>query len=93
MGNTEKGVNQEERSDKLYNVYKWYPLAWEPDPSRSDSGYSIVAWVCFGVGMEESEGEWMGSDRVGDGKGRKRGHTMTSPLSYATMSQSGIASP
>ena len=33
--------------------------------------------VCFGVGAEELEGGQMESDGVGDGKGRKRGHTMT----------------
>ncbi len=27
--------------------------------------------------MEESEGEWTGSDGVRDRKGRRRGHTMT----------------
>src|SRR5260370_29710325 len=32
-------------------------------------------------------------EEKGDGKGRRRGHTMTSPPSYATTSQSGIASP
>jgi len=34
-------------------------------------------WVCFRVGTEEVEGKQMGSDEVGDGKGRRRGHTMT----------------
>src|SRR5258707_2610469 len=72
-------ITNEERSDKLYKVYKWYPLAWEPDLSRSDSGCSVVAQVCFRVGAEESEGEQMGSDGVRDRKGKKRGHTMTSP--------------
>jgi len=33
--------------------------------------------VCFRVGTEESEGEQTGLDGVGDGKGRRRGHTMT----------------
>ncbi len=33
--------------------------------------------VCFGVGMEELEGEQTGSDGVRDRKGRKRGCTMT----------------
>ena len=33
--------------------------------------------VCFGVGAEESEGEQMGLDGVGDGKGRRGGHAMT----------------
>ena len=52
MGNAEKGVNQEERqlpvitneerSDKLYKVYKQYPLAWELDPSRSDISSGLV---------------------------------------------------
>ena len=52
MGNMEKGVNQEERqlpiitneerSDKLYKVYKWYPLVWEPDLSRSDISLGLV---------------------------------------------------
>ena|SRR5258708_2047839 len=36
--------------------------------------------VCFRVDAEESEGEWMGSDGVGDGKGKRGGHTMTMPL-------------
>ncbi len=49
--------------------------------------------VCFGVDAEESEGKQMGSDGVGDGKGKRGGHTMTSPPSYAAMSQSGIAFP
>ncbi len=39
--------------------------------------YSIVAQVCFGVGAEELEGKQMGSDGVGDRKGRRRGRTMT----------------
>src|SRR5258708_1892997 len=55
--------------------------------------YSIVAWVCFGVGVEELEGKQTGSDGVRDGKGRRRGHTMTSPPSYAATSWSGVASP
>ena len=53
MGNVEKGVNQEERqlpviitneerSDKLYKVYKQYPLGWEPDLSRSDISPGVV---------------------------------------------------
>ncbi len=29
--------------------------------------------------MEEVEGKWMGLDGVGDGKGRRRGCTMTRP--------------
>ena len=51
-GTLEKGVNQEERqlpiitneetSDKLYKVYKWYPLVWEPDLSRSDISLGLV---------------------------------------------------
>src|SRR5258708_22631804 len=32
-------------------------------------------------------------EEEGDGKGRRRGHTMTSPPSYAAMSWSSIASP
>src|SRR5258708_8466382 len=55
--------------------------------------YSIVAWVCFGVGVEELEGKQTGPDGVRDGKGRRRGHTMTSPPSYAATSWSGVASP
>jgi len=43
--------------------------------------------------MEESEGEQTGLDGVRDRKGRRRGCTMTSPPSYATMSWSGVASP
>ncbi len=54
--------------------------------------------------MEEVEGEWMASDvgeggegqgmeEEGDGEGRRRGCTMTSPPSYAATSWSGIASP
>src|SRR5260370_5458233 len=39
----------------------------------SSTSYS----VCFRVGTEELEGEQMGSDGVRDGKGRRRGHTMT----------------
>ncbi len=38
--------------------------------------------VCFGVGVEELEGEWMGSDGVGDGKGRRGGHTMTISMGW-----------
>src|SRR5258705_936868 len=49
--------------------------------------------VCFRVGAEESEGKWMGSDGVGDGKGKRGGHTMTSPPSYVATSWSGVASP
>src|SRR5258707_7209878 len=49
--------------------------------------------VYFGVDMEELEGEQMGSDGVGDGKGKRGGHTMTSPPSYAATSWSGVASP
>src|SRR5258708_32268254 len=69
------------------------PLGMGTRLSRSDSGHSIVMWVCFGVGAEELEGEQMGLDGVGDRKGRRGGHTMTSPPSYAAMSQSSIASP
>src|SRR5258708_8525397 len=49
-------------------------------------------WVCFRVDTEELEGKWMGLDGVGDGKGKRGGHTMTSPPSYATMSWSSVAS-
>ncbi len=49
-------------------------------------------WVCFGVDAEELEDKQMGSDGVGDGNGKRGGHTMTSP-SYAATSQSGVASP
>ena len=41
---------------------------------------SRLQWVCFGVGMEELEGEQMGLDGVGDGKGKRGGHTMTRRL-------------
>ena len=43
--------------------------------------------------MEELEGKQMGLDGVRDGKGRRRGHMMTSPPSYAAMSWSSVASP
>ena len=55
-------------------VYKWYPLAWEWNPSRSDIslGMGMFRSWCRGVG-----GKWTGSDGVRDRKGRRRGHTMT----------------
>ncbi len=47
--------------------------------------------------MEEVECEWTGLDGVRgvwkDEKGKRGGCTMTSPPSYATMSQSSVASP
>ena len=46
---------------------------------------SRLQWVCFGVGMEELEGEQMGLDGVGDGKGRRRGCTMTDGLWWAKL--------
>src|SRR5260221_4112543 len=50
-----------------------------------------------GGGRQVDEVRWsrkvteMGWGTDKDGKGKKGGHTMTSPPSYATMSQSGIA--
>ncbi len=49
--------------------------------------------------LEQSGGRRGGAEAEGVGGGQrwvekgKGGHTMTSPPSYATMSQSGIASP
>src|SRR5258708_20269235 len=50
-----------------------------------------------GGGRQADEGGWsrkvmeMGWGTDKDGKGKKGGHTMTSPPSYATMSQSSVA--
>src|SRR5260221_7637619 len=46
--------------------------------------------MVLGVG---EGGEGQGTKEERDGKGRKGGHTMTSPPSYATMSWSSVASP
>src|SRR5260221_519899 len=50
-----------------------------------------------GGGRQADEGRWswkvmeMGQGTDKDKKGKKGGHTMTSPPSYATMSRSGVA--
>src|SRR5258708_13474161 len=50
-----------------------------------------------GGGRQADKGGWsqkgteMGRGTEKDGKGKKGGHTMTSPPSYATMSRSGVA--
>ena len=38
-------IGNERRSDKLdecMKVYKWYPLVWEPGPSRSGTSPRLV---------------------------------------------------
>ena len=42
--------------------------------------FSHLQWVCFRVDTEELEGKQMGLDGVGDGKGKRGGHTMTRRL-------------
>src|SRR6266446_8863249 len=81
-------------------VYRWQSLAWEPGPNRSSIDLWLVReWVqCSRISCAsmlqswsrvEAEGVRGGQRWVEKGKG---GHTMTSPPSYAAMSQSGIAS-
>src|SRR5258708_29056392 len=82
-------------------VYRWQPLAWEPGLNGSSIDLQLVQeWVqCSCISCTSMLQSWsrVEVDGVGGGQGwvekGKGGHTMTSPPSYATMSQSGIASP
>ena len=85
-------------------VYRWQPLAWEPGPNGSSIDLRLVReWVqCSCISCTSMFQSWSGgggaeAEGVGGGQGwaekGKGGCTMTSPPSYAAMSQSGIASP
>src|SRR5258707_360677 len=81
--------------------YRWWPLAWALGPNGSGIDLWLVQeWVqCSCISCTSMLQSWsrVEADRVGGGQGQvekgKGGHTMTLPPSYATTSQSGIASP